>query len=77
MTCYLCNGEYKASTTTHFVDLKKCMVIVKKVPCWECEQCGAIVYDDPVVARLDDIIKQVAGMMTELAVVEYTDTQAA
>ena len=40
MTCYLCKGNYKKSTTTHFVDLKKCMVIVKNVPCWECEQCG-------------------------------------
>lgn len=77
MTCYLCKGEYKPSKTTHFVDLKKCMVIVKNVPCWECEQCGEIVYDDAVAARLDDIVKQVAEMMTEIAVIEYTDNKAA
>lgn len=77
MTCYLCKGEYKKSTTTHFVDLKKCMVIVKNVPCWECSQCGEVVYDDEVVTRLDDIVKQVADMMTEIAVVEYTDNRAA
>jgi len=35
------------------------------------------VLDDAVAERLDDIIKQVAGMMTEIAVVEYSDSQAA
>lgn len=77
MTCYLCNGLYKKSTTTHFVDLKKCMVIVKNVPCWECEQCGEIVYDDDVVDRLDKIIQKVSEMMTEIAVIDYTDSKAA
>ena len=77
MTCYFCKGNYKKSTTTHFVDLKKCMVIVKNVPCRECEQCGEIVYDDSVAERLDAIIKQVTGMMTEIAVIEYSDPQAA
>ena len=77
MTCFSCKGDYKRSLTTHFVDLKKCMVIVKNVPCWECEQCGEIIYDDAVAKRLDDIIKQVSDMMTEIAVVEYTDGKAA
>ena len=40
-------------------------------------KCGEIVYDDAVATRLDDIIKQVAEMMTEIAVVEYTDSKAA
>lgn len=77
MICYLCKGQYKKSTTTHFVDLKKCMVIVKNVPCWECEQCGEVIYDDDVVDRLDKIIKKVSEMMTEIAVVDYTDSKAA
>ncbi len=73
MKCYLCKGEMKPSTTTHFVDLKKCMIIVKNVPCWECEQCGEIILDDKVVARLDAIVKNISEMMTEIAVVEYND----
>ena len=77
MICYLCEGQYKKATTTHFVDLKKCMVIVKNVPCWECEQCGEVIYDDDVVDRLDKIIKKVSEMMTEIAVVDYTDSKAA
>jgi YgiT-type zinc finger domain-containing protein len=77
MSCFACGGEYKKSTTTHFVDLKKCMVIVKNVPCLECEQCGDIVYDDSVVERLDSIIKKMSDLMTEIAVIDYTDNQAA
>ena len=46
MNCFFCKGSMKPSTTTHFVDLKKCMIIVKNVPCWECMQCGVIVLDD-------------------------------
>ena len=40
MTCFYCKGDLKPSTTTHFVDLKKCIVIVKNVPCLECSKCG-------------------------------------
>lgn len=46
-------------------------------PRWECKRHGEIVYDDAVAERLDTIIKQAAGMMTEIAVVEYTDSKAA
>ena len=46
-------------------------------PRWECKRHGEIVYDDAVAERLDTIIKQAAGMMTVIAVVEYTDSKAA
>ena len=42
MTCFYCKGDLKPSTTTHFVDLKKCIVIVKNVPCLECSKCGEV-----------------------------------
>ena len=73
MNCFFCKGEMKRSTTTHFVDLNKCMVIVKNVPCWECQKCGEIVLDDDVVKRLDDIVRRVSEFMTEIAVVEYSE----
>ena len=46
MTCFYCKGDLKPSTTTHFVDLKKCIVIVKNVPCLECSKCGETVFTD-------------------------------
>ncbi|MEE0958087.1 MAG: type II toxin-antitoxin system MqsA family antitoxin [Ruminococcus sp.] len=77
MTCYSCNGALKQSTTTYFVDLKECMVIIKHVPCMECERCGEVFYSHKVAARLDEIIEQVRTLVTQIAVVEYTDSQAA
>lgn len=75
--CYACNGDLKPSKTTHFVDLKTCIVIVKNVPCLECERCGATFYADEVAKRLDDIVKQVRELVTEIAVVEYTENKVA
>ena len=77
MTCYACNYEVKPGTTTYFVDLKSCMVIVKNVPCLKCDKCGEVFYSDEVAERLDDIIKQVRSLVTEIAVIEYTDNKAA
>lgn len=67
----------KESTTTHFVDLKKCIVIVKNVPCLECKKCGETVYTDEVANRLDDIVKTVSNLMTEIAVIEYSSDKVA
>ena len=77
MTCFFCKGDMKKSTTTHFVDLKKCIVIVKNVPCLECIQCGETVYTDEVANRLDDIVKTVSNLMTEIAVIEYSSDKVA
>ena len=33
----------KPSTTIHTVQLKNCVVVIKNVPCMECEQCGEVV----------------------------------
>lgn len=60
------------STATHFADLKNCIIIIKNVPCLECPQCGEKYYTDEVARRLDEIIKAVGSMMTEIAVIEYS-----
>ena len=77
MTCYACNYELTQSTATYFAGLKSCMVIIKNVPCLECKRCGEVFYSDPVAERLDEIIAQVKKLVTETAVVKYTDSQAA
>ena len=77
MTCFFCKGDMKESTTTHFVDLKKCIVIVKNVPCLERTKCGETVYTDEVANRLDDIVKTVSNLMTEIVVIEYSSDKVA
>ena len=76
MHCVFCKGNLKESFTTHFVDLKNAYVIIKNVPCLECENCGEVFYSDVVTERLDEIVKSVRKLMTEVAIIEYTDKVA-
>lgn len=76
MKCMDCRAEMQSSFTTYFVDLKKCMIIVKNVPCLECERCGETYFTDEVAERLDEIIKSVSALITEIAVVDYSENVA-
>ncbi|MFW5670599.1 MAG: YgiT-type zinc finger protein, partial [Acetivibrio ethanolgignens] len=39
--CMFCKGNVtKESLTTHVVNYKNCVIVIKNVPCEECEQCG-------------------------------------
>ena len=77
MKCFECKGEMKQSTITHVVDFKTCIVIVRNVPCLECELCGEAYYTDEVQQRLDEIVGAMKEFMTEIAVVEYTADKVA
>lgn len=72
MSCFLCKGKMEQSTTTHFVELEHCMVIIKNVPCFKCSQCGEVAYTATVAERIEQIIAGVEKAMTEIAVINYT-----
>ena len=40
MCMYCKNSTTVASTTTHVVNYNNCIIVIKNVPCLECEQCG-------------------------------------
>ncbi|MGN0610297.1 MAG: type II toxin-antitoxin system MqsA family antitoxin [Ruminiclostridium sp.] len=72
MTCFYCKGDMGKSTTTHFAELKNCIVIIKNVPCYKCSQCGETAYTADVAERLEEIISTLEKNMTEIAVVNYS-----
>ena len=77
MNCFYCkSNDIVSSFTTHVVDLGKCVIIVKNVPCHECEKCGAKFYDDDVAEQLERIVKLSANALTEIAVVNYSGSVA-
>ena len=72
MKCFACkNGEFANHTTTHVVDFGHCVVIVRNVPCEECEICGEKVYSDEVAQRLDEIVQQACRLMNEVSIIDY------
>lgn len=74
MTCFLCKGKMKAGFTAHMMELPNCILVVKNVPCFICEQCGEVAFDSDVIEQLDRIAAKVGDVMTEIAVVQYQKT---
>ena len=72
MTCFFCKGKVEEGTTIHVAQLDNCIVIIKNVPCLKCEQCGAVVIDGNVAARLESIVAGFEKALTEIAVVNYS-----
>ena len=71
MCMYCKNSTTVASTTTHVVNYNNCIIVIKNVPCLECEQCGEKYYFDKVAERLEMIVDTAKKMMQEIAVIDY------
>lgn len=76
MTCLLCKGEMKPSTTIHTVQPKNCVVVIKNVPCLKCEQCGEVVLSADTVEKIEHILQTVEKAVAEIAVVNFPDCAA-
>ena len=73
MKCPKCGSNTYKSTTTSVTDLGECIVIVRNVPCFKCEECNEIMYTLGVTDRLEQIINQAKQIMQGIAVLEYTN----
>jgi len=76
MDCNICSGNMSQGFTTDFTDLGSCMVIVKKVPCLICDQCGEVAFSGTVVRQLEHITNTLKESLAEIAVVQYSDSVA-
>ena len=71
--CMLCKCDtVKQSTTTHVVDYNGSVIVIKNVPCGECEQCGEIFYTDEVAERLEKIVNDAKKLLQDLSVLDYS-----
>ena len=71
MCIYCKNSTTVMSTTTHVVNYKNCIIVIKNVPCIECDQCGEKYYTDEVAEKLEAIINLAKMQMQEIAVIDY------
>ena len=72
MTCFFCKGSMVESTTIHTVELKNCIVVIKNVPCYKCDQCGEVAINGEVAQRIEQIVAGFEKALTEIAVVNYS-----
>lgn len=76
MNCFFCRGTLEDSFTNHVVNMEKCIIIVKNVPCEKCKQCGESFYSDEVSEKLEALVKKFKDPITEVAIIEYSDRVA-
>lgn len=71
--CMFCKCDtVKKSTTTHVVNYKGCVIVIKNVPCEECELCGEKFYTDEVAERLEIMVDAAKKLMQEISVIDYS-----
>ena len=62
--------------TTFVTDTDDSCIVVRRVPCLQCETCGEIAYTGEVAENLEKIVKNAKQAMTEVAVLKYPDAVA-
>ena len=73
----MCKGNLENKNTTFMVELDECIVIIKNVPSQVCKQCGETSYSDEVSAQLEKLVNEVRNSITEITVLNYTNTKKA
>ena len=70
--CMYCKCKtLRPSTTTHVVNYHGSVIVIKNVPCEECEQCGEKYYTDEVAARIEELVNTVRNLMQEVSVLDF------
>ena len=71
--CMYCKCKtITSSFTTHVVNYKNCIIIIKNVPCEECEQCGEKYYTNEVARQLENLVNTAKQLMQEIAIIDYS-----
>ena len=76
MNCFFCKGDMAEGITTHVADFGNSVIIIRKVPCQKCEQCGEAVFTGTVVKQLEVMVENLKDSLMEVAVVNYSDKVA-
>lgn len=74
MTCFYCKGYMEEATTTYVADNGESIIVIRRVPCHKCKQCGKESFSFEITKRLEQITKQFEKMLTEVAIVNYSAT---
>lgn len=71
--CMFCKCDTVISSfTTHVVNYNGTIIVIKNVPCEECEQCGEKFYTDDVAEKIEKLVNLAKQMMQEIAVIDYS-----
>ena len=75
--CNSCFSEVKSKTTTTFtVEHKGCIIVIKNVPCLECQICGETTFSDAISLQLENLVAVAKSMPQDVAIIDYAKVRA-
>ena len=73
----MCKGTLQDGFSNFTADLDMCIIIIKNVPAYVCNQCGEVSYNDETAKRIEEIVQGIKNpIKTEIAVVNYSSKAA-
>lgn len=69
---FYCKGEMKPSTTIFTIQHENRLIVIKNVPCEECDQCGETEISDSVMKQLETMVDAAKKLMQEIAIIDYS-----
>ena len=74
MKCMKCGCETYMSTTSEAIEMDFGLLVIRKIPCYKCEECDEILYTGDVAQKIERITDRVKQMMQEITIVDYSKT---
>jgi len=72
MLCMECGASAEKGYTTDVTDLGNCLVIIRNVPCYKCQECNEIIYTANVVEQLEKIVETAKNLTQEVSIIDYS-----
>ena len=71
--CIFCGGSLKQSKTDYIEKNDNHVILIKDVPCEECEQCGETYFNNNIVKAIERILNSIQPVSSEitLTVLDY------
>ena len=71
--CNACFDDNRIKTFTTFtVEYEGCIIVIRNVPCFECQICGEIIFTDDVSAKLERIVNSAKAVLQDVSVIDYS-----
>ena len=72
MNCFFCkNEDMKPTTSSELIEFDTSLIIIRNVPCLECEQCGEKIYTDETMKRLEKLVSSVKQLLPEVSIIDF------
>lgn len=76
MLCMNCGSQANKGYTTDVTDLGNCLIIIRNVPCYKCDECDEIIYTGDVLRKLENIISMAKKIAQEISIIDYSKVAA-